>query len=91
MKDAVTLQSGYCKILLFYPLAPRCTAFDGPINGTISLTALDYAYGTTISISCNEGFDLIGEGNITCTSDLNNTGIWSPNQDGIKCGKVIKI
>ena len=75
-------------LLTHFYVVPRCKAIAVPANGAVNSTAPDHVGGTVLRVSCTEGYDFIGEANsTTCTSDMNNEGIWSPNPTDAMCGK----
>ncbi|KAK2521874.1 hypothetical protein Q9966_012839 [Columba livia] len=46
-------------------------------NGQLNSGNRDFTYGMAAIYSCNNGFDLIGNNTIHCTTDDNLNGIWS--------------
>uniref|UniRef100_A0A8C3KWD2 Sushi domain-containing protein n=1 Tax=Chrysolophus pictus TaxID=9089 RepID=A0A8C3KWD2_CHRPC len=59
-------------------------------NGQHSGVHTDYTFGVAVTYSCKNGFSLIGNATIHCTSDDNLSGVWSgpaPECKVVRCEK----
>ena len=62
---------------------PRtCPNFTAPANTSIgNQVLLGRVYGATINVTCNDGFNQVGNKEVTCRED----GTWSPSPSCIQC------
>ena len=64
--DTCVTENMYCLI--------DCKAPEQPSNGILKLTVDGVTtYGATAIVSCNTGYELVGDGSVRCRAD----GIWS--------------
>ena len=64
--DTCVTENMYCFI--------DCKAPEQPSNGILKLTVDSVTtYGATATVSCNTGYELVGDGSVRCRAD----GVWS--------------
>ena len=73
MSQKGTVSTGWCLIAtgMDTSTAIMCPTLPDPLNGTVTWTSL--TPGSIATYTCDEGFELTGEGNRTCQND----GTWS--------------
>ena len=75
----LSLVGGNCiKVLWLFSLniVLKCQTLTPPVNGFIDGTC-DNSYGSTCSIHCNDGYNLLGAENLTCEARSGQiTGYW---------------
>ena len=68
------IQLSYTRLHIIVYLHTDCGLPPSPLNGAVILTAYNVTtYGSSATQSCNIGYDLAGDVNISCGSD----GNWS--------------
>ena len=62
--------------LYFFNIVLKCQTLTPPLNGFIDGNC-DNSYGSTCSIHCNDGYNLLGAENLTCEARSGQiTGYW---------------
>ena len=60
----------------YFVLVLKCQTLRPPLNGFIDGNC-DNSYGSTCTMRCNDGYNLIGVENVTCEARLGHiTGFW---------------
>ena len=65
------VQSDDCTLLALFPAAILCPTLENPLNGAVDVPSM--VVGAIVTYSCNEGYNISGNGMRTCEE----TGMWN--------------
>ncbi|XP_072552073.1 E-selectin [Salminus brasiliensis] len=72
-----------------YCEAIRCPTLEGPVNGRMTCSGDSVSYGSSCSFSCDDGFYLKGEPEMSCTESAQ----WSqemPYCEAVQCSELVE-